>query len=503
MKLATKLVLLFLCCLSLVVGVFSALSVQQAKDLAVDEHERFAADLAVTLQSALSQAPKTPADVEQVLTIWSREIQHVQMRLVNPDFGGDARLRPSVPSELVVTATEVTTITYPAPSGRRTMYTYVPLEDGRGTRLEVARPESFWTERLQQTLRNSAIALLAVAAATSLVILVGGYWMVGKPLDTLVEKVQRIGQGDLSQPVELEGQDELGRLGQSVNAMCEQLADQRKRIESETEQRIAAVEQLRHADRLRTVGRLAAGLAHEIGTPLNVVSGRAELISSGKLSAAEVLHSAQTIKSQSQRIAAIVQQLLDFARHKKPHRHPVDLNAVLRETSDLLKPIAEKRGVTLELETPDGPSMASMDANLMQQVFTNLIMNAIQASSGANDTNANESREPSRRRVQVKVASEIGVAAPDGRSKQPAAYWKVMVIDDGCGIAREDRDHIFEPFFTTKDVGEGTGLGLSIAYGIVQEHAGWIGVDSELGAGSAFTVYLPADEGLQALPQNH
>jgi two-component system NtrC family sensor kinase len=483
MKLATKLVLLFLGCLAMVVCVFSILSVRQAKELALAEHERHAADLAATLQSALRQSPQMLEDVEQVLEVWSREVRYVRVRLVNPRRPGDLSLSPSVPAELVMTATEVTTVIYPAPSGQRTMYTYVPLDDGNGTKLEVAAPESFWTERLTHTLRSSAIALLAVSLASSLVILVGGYWMVGRPLDALVEKVKRIGQGDLSQPVELGRQDELGRLGQSVNAMCEQLAGQRARIESETEQRIAAVEQLRHADRLRTVGRLAAGLAHEIGTPLNVVSGRAELISSGRLSAAEVLQSAQTIKAQSQRIAGIVQQLLDFSRHRKPQRQSVDLNDCIRETIELIKPIAEKRGVMLTLETPDGQALAKIDAYLMDQVFANLLLNAVQASA-ADSGQQETSRQP---RIHVRVVSVAGITPPGeqaGASATPGDYWKVVFEDNGCGIDQQDIEHIFEPFFTTKDVGEGTGLGLSIAYGIVQEHNGWISVESELGKGS-------------------
>ncbi|MCA9132644.1 MAG: HAMP domain-containing histidine kinase [Planctomycetales bacterium] len=496
MKLAAKLVLLFLCCLAMVVGVFSYLSMQQAQDLALAEHERHAADLAATLQSSLQQTPAALGDVEQVLMAWSREVRHVRVRLVNPYRAADDDLRPAVPAELVVTTTEVTTFTHPDPAGQSTMYTYVPLDDGAGTRLEVAAPESFWSDRLARTLRSSAIALLAVSLATSLVILLGGLWMVGKPLEQLVAKVQRVGQGDLSLPVELHRDDELGRLGLAVNEMCEQLAQQRQRIESETEQRIAAVEQLRHADRLRTVGRLAAGLAHELGTPLNVVSGRAELIAGGRLSAAEVQCSAQTIKAQSQRIASLVQELLNFARRQVPQRQSRDICAVLRETIDLIQPMAEKRGTSIHLAVTTQPAMASIDASQIQQVFTNLLVNAIQATAVVEG-------DAGRKPIEVIVEQLEQVSPPSDVGDSPGAYWRVQVADHGCGIPPEVLGSIFEPFFTTKDVGEGTGLGLSIAYGIVGEHAGWIDVQSTRSGsgddsgpdtaapGTTFSVYLP------------
>ncbi len=485
MKLAAKLVLLFLGCLALVVGVFSYLSIKQAQDLALTEHERHAAELAATLQSALQASHRNPEDFEEVLYAWSQEVQHVTVRLVDPARSYDAALRPAVPAELVISSTEIATFSYPDRAGQKTMYTYVPLDDGAGTQLEVAAQESFWADRLTQSLRRSAVALVAVSAATSLVILLGGLWMVGKPLAQLVDKVQRVGRGDLSGPVELRRDDELGRLGQAVNEMCEQLDQQHQRIASETQQRLSAVDQLRHADRLRTVGRLAAGLAHEIGTPLNVVSGRAELIASGRLSMQDMQDSARTIKTQSQRITEIVQELLNFARRKVPHRERIDLNQLLRETLELLRPLAAKRGVALELTEFPRVALAELDAAQMQQVFSNLIVNALHAT-------------PSLGTVLLSVELvQNAVPPPDyehamGRAPAAMSFWRVIVEDRGSGIPPDVLDNIFEPFFTTKDVGEGTGLGLSIAYGIVREHAGWIDVHSQVGVGSRFAVMLLA-----------
>ncbi len=483
MKLAAKLVLLFLACLAMVVGVFSFLTMRQAQSSALDEHERHAADLAATLQSALRASPRAMAEVQQVLIERSEEVHHVRLRLVNPNRPFDTSLRPSVPANLVVSSTEVITFSYPDHAGHDTMYTYVPLHDAAGTHLEVAAPQSYWSQRLTQSLSRSAIALVAVSTVTSLVILMGGLWMVAGPLEQLVEKVHRVGQGDLSGPVELNQDDELGRLGQAVNEMCEQLTQQRTQIESETQQRLAAVEQLRHADRLRTVGRLAAGLAHEIGTPLNVVSGRAELIASGSLSNSDVQESAQAIKTQTQRIANIVQELLNFARTKSPQRAQIDLNHLLYETLGLLRPIAEKKRVTLHLPTVEQRALAEVDAAQLQQVFTNLLVNAIQACDADGHIEISLNVVPG---TQLENELKKVDASPCA-----ARYLVVTVSDDGHGIAPEIVENIFEPFFTTKDVGEGTGLGLSIAYGIVREHGGCITVESELGKGTKFHVALP------------
>lgn len=480
MRLAGKLVLLFLVCLAFVVAVFSTLSIQQTHELALGEHERNATNLAATLKSALGDAPRAVSDIDQVLTAWSREMRYVQIRLVNPNAPKGTRLHPSVPHELIVSQTEILTITHPNHAGRNTMYTYVPLEDAAGSQLEVAAPESFWTDRLVGTLRRSAVALAAVSLATTFVILLGGLWMVGKPLGLLVDKVQRVGQGDLGGPVELKRADELGRLGIAINEMCDQLSRQRQEVAQETSKRIAAVEQLRHADRLRTVGRLAAGLAHEIGTPLNVVSGRAELIAGGHLSEEEIVRSAQAIKSQSERITQIVRQLLDFARRNPPAQVRVDLRSVIQETLDLLRPIADKQQIELELEATEVAAEARVDSSQIKQVLSNLVVNAIQASDPG-------------KKIRVWLHG-TQATPPEDVGPGTGKYWQIEISDQGTGIDAALIDQIFEPFFTTKDVGEGTGLGLSISYSIVREHAGWIAVQSQPGHGSTFSVYLPAAE---------
>jgi signal transduction histidine kinase len=313
------------------------------------------------------------------------------------------------------------------------------------------------------------------AVCGALAMLLGG-WFVGRPIRSLVGKARRIGAGDLSGPLVLKQRDEIGVLADEFNAMCERLARARDDVVAATAAKIAMLEQLRHADRLSTVGKLASGIAHELGTPLNVVSGRARLIADG-LSGDETRESAEAIVEQAQRMTRIIRQLLDFARRKSADKSPHDLRAVARQTVTLLAPLAEKNGVRLTVEEGAGELHADIDVAQLQQALTNLIVNGVQAMP---------------RGGAVRVALGRGHARPPAdHDGTEGDFLRISVIDEGEGMNNDTMAHIFEPFFTTKPPGEGTGLGLSVTYGIVKDHRGWIEMSSRVGVGSRFTVFLP------------
>lgn len=367
--------------------------------------------------------------------------------------------------------------TFTDEQGKRHLQTYYPIELGDSPRggLEVTGSLESLDMAARETIITALLSLGAMAIVSIGLVYFAGVRWVAKPLDRLIDKTERIGNGDFSKPLEVRGNDELSQLAQALNAMSAKLAEQQQRIHDESTERMATLEQLRHADRLKTVGRLAAGIAHELGTPLNVVSGRAGLIASGKLSADEIAASAKTIKSEADRVTAIIRQLLDFARPSKSHRVRLDITDLLRQTSTLIEPLAEKRNVQIEL-TASPEVMIAVDRSQMQQVLTNLLVNAAQSMPDGGTVTAS-----------VKACRTM---PPNGEATAERNCAAVAIRDQGTGIRPEDRETIFEPFFTTKDVGEGTGLGLSIAYGIVQEHGGWIEIESEVGRGSCFTVYL-------------
>jgi len=316
----------------------------------------------------------------------------------------------------------------------------------------------------------------AISAAAGLIIAFLGAGMLGRPLHQLAERARQIGRGDLAGRINLRRSDELGELAESMNDMCEQLQKARRDIRVETNARIVAVEKLRHQDRLRTVGRLASGLAHELGTPLNVISGRASMILSGNLTETERLESARAIKAQTRQMTEIVRHLLEFARRRHPVKARIDVGKVITQTVNLLRPLAEKEAVEIDTGLPEEEMKTEVDFGQIQQVVTNMVMNSIQAMPSGG---------------KVRIDLERVIASHPEKIDAGAEWFRIRVVDEGIGIAEADLLHLFEPFFTTKKAGKGTGLGLSIAYGIIEEHGGWINVRSQPGQGAEFMVYLP------------
>jgi two-component system, NtrC family, sensor kinase len=324
-------------------------------------------------------------------------------------------------------------------------------------------------DTVRRVVLTTVVAVVLLGALAALV----GSRVVGQPMQELVALARRVGQGDLSRRLALHQRDEVGELGAEMNLMCDRLVETREELQRETAARIEAIERLRQNDRLATVGRIAAGVAHELGTPLNVVQGHADLIAAGELSSEERAGSARAIGQVAQRMARTIGQMLDFARRRPAEKEPHDLTALAGRALGLLDELARRHKVAVRVQGP--PVTVEVDAAQLEQVVTNLAMNAIHAM-------------PEGGAIEVTVAEER--RAPPGGG--PAAdVATVVVTDQGTGIAPEHVPVLFEPFFTTKPVGQGTGLGLPIAQGIVQEHGGWIEVESRVGRGSTFRVCLP------------
>lgn len=240
----------------------------------------------------------------------------------------------------------------------------------------------------------------------------------------------------------------------------------RSHMEHERALRRMAVDELRHAERLRVIGTLAAGVAHELGTPLNVIAGCAEFLAEDA-GDERVRRRTSMILEQVTKISTIIRHLLDFGRRSDVARTRVDLRALATTTTEMLRPAARKRGITIECHMGEPVWVTGNPAEL-EQVLSNLILNGVQAMN--------------RGTIHVRAAMQV-------RALQQVASFEVE--DEGCGIPLDDLPRIFDPFFTTKGVGEGTGLGLSVSYGIICDHHGSIEVTSEPGRGSRFTVLMP------------
>jgi signal transduction histidine kinase len=369
--------------------------------------------------------------------------------------------------------------------GQDFLYTYVPVREALGDALlELREPLDQEKAFVRGAAISTAVTTLAMIAVCALTAALLGALLVGRPVAAIAAKARRTGKGDFTEPLDLRQTDELGDLAFEMNSMCERLARAEDDVVSHMAARIAAIEQLRHADRLATVGRLAAGVAHELGTPLAVIRGRAEMITCREVKGDGVLESARVVEEEAERMTRIVRHLLDFARGAAGKMRPMELDEVLQSIVSVLSPIADKRHISLRApEGTGGPATVSGDAAQLVQVFTNLLMNALDPSVGAT-------------RVDLRVTQK-NARPPSAAEDDSADYWCVEVVDDGVGIAEADLAHVFEPFFTTKQVGQGTGLGLSVAQGIVSDHKGWIDVRSaeagdDRAVGTTFSVYLPA-----------
>jgi signal transduction histidine kinase len=358
-------------------------------------------------------------------------------------------------------------------------FTWVPVYvDGRRPAV-IQVKETLIQQRqyIETTHRRLLVTTLFTALACALAVLAVGWWFIGRPLRRLQERTRAVADGDLSPSLAIRQRDEIGSFAVEFNAMCRRLDETRKRLAEETEARITAMEQMRHTDRLTTMGRLAAGVAHELGTPLNVITGRAEMIAAGEANAAEVATSGRVILEQAGHMTGLIRQLLNFARRQGPRFGAISLRAVATATIDMLRPFAVKRRVEITVVAPhDDPLLISADQSQIQQAITNVVMNGLESMSAGG-------------RLAVTLDTCRG-RRPNDHEAVDDDYARIIVEDQGEGIAAENVPRIFEPFFTTKGIGEGTGLGLSVAYGIVEEHRGWIDVDSAPGRGSRFTIWI-------------
>jgi signal transduction histidine kinase len=341
--------------------------------------------------------------------------------------------------------------------------------------------ESFEAPRdfVRDTVIRVIMATLVTALVCSLIVLVMGYLLVGRPAARLVERARSIGRGDRTGSLNLRQKDEMGLLASEMDIMADRLGSADRRVARETAARMATVEQLRHADRLATVGLLALQAAHELGTPLNIISGRAAMISSGEAEGSEITSNAGIIAEQSERMAGMIRRILDFSRSRGTLRARVDPRALVRDAVALIEPLAAKKKVDLRMEEGGDVPAVTADETLIRQVLINLLVNGIQSMEGGGTLTTRLER--GRRRP------------PDGSNERDVLCLRVR--DEGCGIPDENFPRLFAPFFTTKPPGEGTGIGLAVSRDIVGEHGGWIEVESREGSGSCFSMYIPMEAG--------
>jgi len=329
-------------------------------------------------------------------------------------------------------------------------------------------------------IRNSVMlkfaSLAALCAFILLVILFIITSTIINPLRGMVVATNKIAEGDLNHRVEIDFRDEIGQLAHSFNQMTENLkiANENllqwgktleKRVEERTKELREMQDYLIRSEKLASLGKMAAGIAHEINNPLTSILINTHLMLEKCEKKDPDCENLTLIADETSRCAQIVKGLLEFARQNPPEKTKSDINELIDRTTQLLENQASFQNVKIIKNLEAGLPQLQLDKTKIQQVFWNLMLNACAAMpKGGNLT----------------IISRLD----DDRK-----YVEIVFIDTGVGIPRENINKLFDPFFTTKS--SGTGLGLAVSYGIIQQHDGKIEVKSEVGQGSVFTVKLP------------
>ena len=293
-----------------------------------------------------------------------------------------------------------------------------------------------------------------------------------RPLSRLAGSMRALGEGQPAPPLPVRRQDEFGAVAEAFNRMVGQLDAAHRQILEKGEHMLDLGQQLRRAATLAIAGKLASSIAHEVGTPLNIIVGRAEILLRSLPADDPGRAELQVIVGQIDRISGIIRSLLDTVRPQKPEVQPVALGPVVERLVPLLGYLGRGGGISIVTDVPPDLPQIAADPGQLQQVLSNLLMNALEAS-------------PPGGRITVTARACLS----DGRPGVATA-----VTDSGPGIARDLIGKIFEPFYTTKPAGQGTGLGLAICRDIAQSHEGKLSVESREGVGTTFTLWLPRQE---------
>jgi len=354
----------------------------------------------------------------------------------------------------------------------------------------------------------SARIALAVALASALVFTAFGAGLIRRrvvePVARVAAAARAIADGQRGARVPSAGARETAELAAAFNEMTSALEGRSEELEKAVHELRAANRSLRNAEaglaraeRLAAVGRLAAGIAHEVGNPMGALLSFLELVDRDAGLSTSSRTSLRRAREQVERVRVILRQLLDFSRPAAPRLAPTDVAAVAEETLALVRPQRRYGALRFEIAREDGTPLARADAGALAQVLLNLLLNAADAVLCTRGDGAT-----GRVRVRIRpaaLATRRGDASDAARARRQADAVECLVEDDGPGVPPEDRERVFDPFYTTRPPGEGTGLGLANAVRLVEEQGGSLGLgDSPELGGACFTLRLPAHAALDS-----
>jgi signal transduction histidine kinase len=348
--------------------------------------------------------------------------------------------------------------------------------------------DSAETRMLASTRQATLLSLGAVVLITGALFLLVQQ-TVRRPVNRLIAATRRVATGDYELQVPSGATDEIGFLARSFNEMIESLNTSQQHLEAKVAEKAdelrSAQFQVVQAEKLSSVGLVAAGIAHELNSPLMAITTFGHLVQKKLPTGSQEAEDVRMILHEADRCAAIVRTLLDFSRDQ-PADQEMELceaRAVVDRAMKILQVAMRASGVEAEIVHASDAPLVEANSVQLTQVLVNLLLNAVQAMPGGGRITIRADRVLRSQYAHVKLPPP-----------QRDALLRIRIADTGPGIPRENLSRVFDPFFTTKPVGQGSGLGLSVSHAIVQRHRGAIFVDSDGRSGTEFTVLLPAAE---------
>ena len=347
-------------------------------------------------------------------------------------------------------------------------------------------------DEMDQSMRSHAIHVIGISIGFILLFALTIGLLLQRliylPLKDLEAGAKDVAGGKLDQDIPVRSGDEFGLVAGSFNQMTAALNQSRQemrdlvqtlehKVSERTQELLAAKAEVAQGEKLASIGVLASGIAHELNNPLTGVLTFTSLMRKKAPDGSEDAEDLDLVIRETKRCASIIKRLLDFAREKVPVKGFFSLDRVIEDTVRFVERPASLQQIEINTDLDPGLPQIWGDADLIKQVILNLLVNAQQAIEGKGN---------------VTVRSRPYAAAANAKTGADATPMvEIAVIDTGCGIPQANLQRIFDPFFTSKEVGKGTGLGLSVSYGIVKAHGGRITVESVVGTGTTFRIYLP------------
>ncbi|MFZ0890063.1 MAG: HAMP domain-containing sensor histidine kinase [Candidatus Binataceae bacterium] len=477
MKIGTRLTAVLMLCLVPVLAVYMYLSIKTSSNIFVEGLSREARASTRSLGTALT--PDIAADDWEPVREALERMRHKRVEVAVFYPGGELRFAlpqfpitpPPPPDKLrEAVAERESEFTYSGGGGYWVCHAVV-LEgkDGRPIGiLLAARERSSVGQELSRRVLFSALAAVAVMILIATTIPLATARYVSRPLAELSRRVTGFSAPDNS-PLGA-AHDEVQLISEEFRRLDQDLRTARQNLLAERERELELERRLRHTDKLATIGTIASGLAHEIGTPLNVIRGRAEHLLGNKQNPPKTAEGLEIIVSQIDRISRIVRTMLDqSSRRESTRRSACDLRPIVQRTLTLLETEAGRRRVNFVCELGNSPLIVECDPDHLQQVFVNLEMNALDAMAETGGT--------------LRITAACNWESNAGKVR-------LFFDDSGPGIPESYRDRIFDSFFTTKDPGKGTGMGLAVSQAIIRDCDGEIAVEPRE-SGARFVVTLP------------